>query len=1129
MRTDFSTAFQTELTRPGRAPVQLLVFYFPTAGTVRVSDRDLGPADGLSESWSGLVEDWGVLEDIAATDPADVTIEARQMSISLINRGSNPFSDYFLKEDPEGVVVDLFQWFEGLSEDDVVLIDRFVVADPIRFSERGRLVSLDLVSAVVNMDTITGGLLSAADWPNAKGDDVGRAIDLPFGDCGRLPALCARTAPAATLNGSVLANSTTIAVNEDLDALGFSAAGTIQVGEELIRYGSRSGSAFNVIQRGWTTTAAEHLDRAAVVELVTDHTFILGRGPVQSIANVRVGAYPAPAGTYSVNASADPARIVFNQKPFAYGFAAGSTFLAMQFDATGSGNSAVQAYKAYDAADDATAARIDEGHRCLSLKQVTVNPDRGAIVKAYLAVEHWESSTIVNDYAEVWVEGVGVVGRLSRPNPAEGIAIDADVDIDHGHGHAIGSEHVHSFHDPTLQTSEAPHIHTTNNAGTTTAYYPPSGDDDFSLLAPYTAGARGEYKEVTFVDAPFSFDGAVVHFKCHLGGARLKFLVPGVWPGYAAPGENHITMPARSANYIFAVGFEAIGDGVYFGEARVWDVKIDITINTEVDGALTGANTQVAISGRNDPVASDKHPDDVDDLSTANVELNVNTTEASTKSHVNLFDLTQHVAFDWAWFNDRDVKVTYRGSTDNQSVYVLHCFFDIEYRARERFFSDEVSADVVGLIDDGSGTYTGTANALITRPDHVVKRLLLGPGGLAAARIHASTYAAAGARLGAKGYTVDGLIRGDVTVKDALKAIAYQCRLRPFWSAGLSKLAFVEAIENWPEENPITADDYQLNSIAVERQPASAIVNQVDLFFARDWTIDDDGPAGFADSVRSTDSASVARFGTRFDPARFRFDLVRSSAMAADLAAFYANRYSTPSSFYTLNTYLSRFPLEKEDKVVLSAAFNRLRKAKLRVLGATRIFGSGKNTSINHVALLLECLRYILVEHGEADVVRALDALDASIGKLGEFNEVVDLSDLVSVLVGVGQTQDVTIADALSTVQRFAPLFEEAVTMAGDLAHGIGIGLAETVKVLDDVEGWRQFGFGGGEFGIIGFGGWITWYNRAPDEVAVFEELLIDHTAGAMAEAVTVDDGLYIHSGFGCPIGSGFGLSPWGG
>lgn len=1125
MRTDLTSAFQNELDRPGRAPVQLLAFYFPISGTVRVSDRALGPADGLSDSWQALVEDWGTLEDISdSNDPAEITIEARQMTVTLLNRGAAPFSNYFLKEDPEGVPVELFQWFVGLTEADKVLIDRFVVADPIRFSERGRLVSLDLVSDVVNMDATCGRLLSAADWPNAKTDDVGKAIDLPFGSVGRLPTLCAKTAPAASLTGSILSNTLTIPANEDLDALGFSAAGTIQIEEEMIRYGSRTASAFNAIQRGYLSTAAEHLDRADIVELIEDHIYILGAGPVQSIAAVKVGGYPAPAGIYTTDAAADPARILFDQKPYAFRFAAGSTFLEMQFDAIGAGNTAFQAYKAYDAGDDATAARIDKDHRVLSLKQATVNPDRGAIVRAYLAVEHWESAPIVNDFAEVWVEGIGVVGRLSRASTEEGIAIDAEVDIDHGHSHAIGGEHSHAFYDPILQTDETPHTHLTQSSGMTSTYLPPTADQSFTLKAPYEPNWQGEIKTVFFSNLPGYWAGAVLKFKCNTGGTRLYVAGRAV-----ADGERSINIGERtSGSTSYTVRFIAYGDGVYYAQANVWDVHLDITEDTVVIEAQTGASTQVAISGRNENTSSDKKNNDVQNLAADNVPVAFNVTDASTRSHVNLFDLTTFVNFDWSWFNDRDIKITYTGSIDDKSIYILHCFFDVEYRARERFFSDDVTAEVMGLIDDAAGACTGTPGALITRPDQVLKKLLFLSESFDPGRIDSASFAIAATRLDAKGYGIDGVIRGSETIKEAIKRLAFQSRIRPFWSAGFLKLAFVEALEDWAEENPITAEDYQLNSIAVERQPIGSVVNQVDLFYARDWTNEEDGPAGYDSSTRASNTLSIARFGIRNDPGRFLLDLVRSSAMAADLAAFYAQRCATPSAFYRINAYLAKFALEKEDKITLSGDWNKLRKAKMRVLGMTRAFGSGKNRSINLFQLLLECLRYILIEHGETDTVRALDALDVSIGKEGEFSEAVAMLDTLAAGIGPALADTIGIEDTLDLTQFFATQNDEAITLSDDLTIGIGIGIQDTAKVLDDVDGWRQYGFGGGQFGIVGFGGWIVWHNRAPDEVAVFDKLSIDHVPGSFGEEITIADSLYLHSGFGCPIGFGFGLTPFG-
>jgi hypothetical protein len=169
-----------------------------------------------------------------------------------------------------------------------------------------------------------------------------------------------------------------------------------------------------------------------------------------------------------------------------------------------------------------------------------------------------------------------------------------------------------------------------------------------------------------------------------------------------------------------------------------------------------------------------------------------------------------------------------------------------------------------------------------------------------------------------------------------------------------------------------------------------------------------------------------------------------------------------------------------------------------------------------------------LIEHGEADAVRALDALDASIGKLGEFSEAIDTIDLLTAGIGPGLSEDIPTDDALSIIQLFAPQHTEAITTGDALVHGIGIGVDDTAKILDDVDGWRTFGFGGGQFGVVGFGGWVTWYNRAPDEVACFEILNAELITGPMTETVTAQDGLYLHSGFGCPIGTGWGLSPWG-
>ena len=1124
MRNDLTTAFETAMAANGRAPVQLLVFHF-TTGDVFVSDRALGPVDGLDNTYSALVEDFGVLEDVSAADPGELSAEIRQMSISIWNGGAPPFSDHFLRDDPENVVVDLYQWFVGLTEADKALIDRFLISDPISFDERLRLVHLDLVSQAINFDQAIGDLLSAADWPTAKTADIGKPIDYCFGKCGCVPTLCAKTAPSATLNGSILLTSMAIPVNENLDDLGFSAAGTIEIGDEWVRYSSRTASAFNVVQRGYLSEAADHLDRDEIVEKMAGHTYLIGKGPMGGVSSVLVGGFEAPADIYNVILNQNPARVEFLQKPYAYRFAAGSTFLDMQFDTVTGDNSAVQAHYAYDAADDATAARINESHRRLALRQTTVNANRGAIVKAYLAIEHWESSAFLSDYVEVWVEGVGVVGRLSRPNVNDTIDIEAEVDIDHGHSHSLGEEHTHNFYDPVLQSEEVQHGHTVSGEGTESCT---SGDpEQLTLMAPYTPNAWGEQKIVYFPDAPTTHEGGYIRFYAHLSAGKL-LVGPGYW---AREGENLFPVSDRSGDSTLCYSFTAFGDGVYTaGGASVTVDAIEMIVKegVTVDPTITGASTYIVASGVNVATSSDKAVDDVDDLTTDNQPVEVVSTTAATRTHVNMYDITEHVDFDWGWFTGRNVWVTYQGSADDRNVYILHCFFEIEYRKKVIQYSDEVSVYVdVGLVDT-AGTITGTAGGAIRRADHVLKYLLTNTAGMDADFFDAETWAAAGGRLAAKGYAVDGKLSASLTTKEALKAVLFQNRLRLFYNAGVSKLVFAEPFENWPDGQAIGLDDYQLKSLAISRQAASNIINTVNLFYSRDWTVTESGAAAYDKSTVSANAESVARHGVRANDDKFFFDLVRSDVQAVDLAGFFSSRYAWPSNYIELNAYLPLFALEKNDAVNITSNFHRLRKAKGRVIGSRRVFGSGKLSQINHICFLLECLRYILIEQAAADVVNAFDALSVSVGREGEYVDLIHLSEQLTFHDTGAPADAVVFADELSIETLFDMAVDEAIMAGDECGVTIGVNIDDPVKVLDDAQAWRTFGFGGGGFGAIGFGGWIVWYNRAPDEVQASMVLSVYIQPETVQESATVEDDLYFSCGFGCPLGSGFGRGPFG-
>ncbi len=1141
MRVDLSPAFNTAKNLSGRSPRQLAVFHFPIAGDLYLSDQELGAADGLNDEYAALVEDWGELIDMAGGDPSDQKAsEIRQLTLTIWNGGQPAFSDYFLQEDPEDVEVEVFQWFIGLTDSDKVLIDRFVIQDPISFGEASRLLRLDLVSLSMRYDNPIGDLLSADDWTNAKTGDIGKGINLVIGTPGPVSTLCACTAPEVSLNGSILATTMTITVHENLNDLAFLPSGAIQISEEKIRYSSRTQNTFNVIQRGWTTEAVEHLDGDKVIQFVEDFTYLVGKGPIQAINNVKVAGIPAPDTIYTVHPDLDPVRIVFTEKPYSVQYAKGTRFLEMHFDDVNSDNTAKQPHLAYDAASRATAALINPTNPKLSIKQSTENANRGEMIKVYLAVEHWESAVFAEDYVEVFIEGVGVIGRLSRPNPDDITDVQGEVDIDHHHSHAIAGEHTHYFTDPTIRTKDPSHGHASEGIGSTTTYYP--GESMGFYLYAFEGDGQQAYRN--FPGCPTSWVNATLIIRSSFHGAGLRINGQSI-----GSGEQSIGLGPRSLGYAFQVHFQAIGWGVVGGYSQVHECRIVVTVDSTVLPAYSAVSTKIQTSGQNAD-ASDKKEDDVEDLETENVGINITGNDTSTRTIVNLFDVTEHANFDWSWFTNRDVTVEYKGSAESKNVYLLHVFFDVEYRKKEIIFSDDVTCEPTGIIDDASGKYTGTPDALITRPDHVRKYLLCDRGDLPETFIDLNNFTASGLIYTADSYIFDGVLNANLTVRETEKKLARQCRSRWFWNAGKAKIAVREKMIDWTVNRSLLPSDMRLKSISVERQKVTDLANKIQLFYDRDWTSDESGSSGFRSNVFEEDPDSITAHGICEDREGFLFDCVKSQPMARDLVEYYIELLASPSSFYQIDTYLPQFDLEKEDIIDVTANFQRLSKARMAIRALNRVFGSGKTKNINLIRIFAECIRYIIHEVNLEDTVGAIDQLSIDLGRDIDLAEALYFVDQLITALGITVNDGAAIADTLEVLASYSPELMETISVSDVITCAMNILLEDDVIIEDIAEAWRLYGFGGGGYGDTGFGGYTIWKDQSPDQVRALDMLHtalsmhigyrpgIDYTFGngpfgesefgGYPEHVRMSDELYFSDGFGGLKVGGFGAVPYG-
>ncbi|MDO9069318.1 MAG: hypothetical protein Q7W05_12775 [Deltaproteobacteria bacterium] len=1111
MRGDLTTSFVAAKDASFRRPRQLLVFNFPDAGAVYCSDQPLGIADGLAHDYQPLVVEWGDLADTVGDATAVDAGEIRQMSITLWNGGAHPFSDYFLNEFPENVEVELYQWFAGLADSDKALLDRFVVSDPINFDEASRLLTLDLVSLTIRYDQPCGDLLTREDWPYAADSDVGKGIPLAFGNCGKIPTLKAKTSHTLRLKGSILATTMVLQVYEDLNELAFPAIGTVMIDEEKIRYSSSpdSASTLVVIQRGYLSTATEHLDSREIIQVITDHTFLLCAGPVASITDVRIDDFPAPSTIYTVRPDLDPARIIFSESPWVKKYAEATRFLAMQFDGVAIGNTALQPANAFDAADLATAAEIKSGNNVLALNQDTVNPNRGQIMKAYLAVEHWESGNFASDYAEVYVSGVGVVGRLSRPNPADNIALDADVDIDHPHTHEIGGEHVHDFRQPTVNTSNPSHTHDSGGAEAVTRETVVSGQ---------TVYATTVWNDITLYFTPYTnLISRLAYFTAECTClCRLYFdgTLYGEYPnGIFWDGVSIDNTPYYGRTITLSIApNQAVGDFLYVQAVRVESKFLAVISGTSTAVSASAANGAVNSTG----VVNVKNATDVQTLATANRAVTINEQDNPSRTVVNLFDLTAQVNFNWAWFTNRQIKVTYFNAGDAKSVFILHAFFDIEYVPTEIVWSDAVTASVSGL-------------ASLVRPDQSIQHLLTARAGASVSDLDSASWAAIGARYTALGYRLDGLIDATITVREALGKICRQVHSRLFPSGGKLKMALREGHPvTKPAVKQLTSDNLQLRSLAAARQPLADITNRVQLFYQRDWTVSDTNASGYLQSVTKDDAKSIARFGLKTKADAYNFDLIRSSTMAAAVADFYIKTSAWPSTFYTFLAYLDQFDLEKEDVLSVTANFNQMAKTPMVVRAIDRLFGSGKNSSINQFRIIAENLYYLLLKMSLADQVLVLESLSIMISQIGEFSDYVHVLDELLMQLDLTKEETVLLSDTLSLVIDFRPILLETI-MAGDQVQGIMDCLREDTVHVDDVpEFWSTYGFGSGGFGQEKFGGGlIEWRQKSPDQIYAFMELLIS-MAALREDTVMVADTLAFSSGFGGHLSSGFGMSPFG-
>ncbi len=220
-----------------------------------------------------------------------------------------------------------------------------------------------------------------------------------------------------------------------------------------------------------------------------------------------------------------------------------------------------------------------------------------------------------------------------------------------------------------------------------------------------------------------------------------------------------------------------------------------------------------------------------------------------------------------------------------------------------------------GYQDDGSGTFTGSASALIERPDHIFKHFLY---------THASWPVAdfstdAATPFAADSYAFGMVINERRKLMDWLAFMALQCRCWFRFASGKAYLLY--RTDSLSSDKTITAAMIGMNTdytttTRLRRSPLDEVINYIDLYYNKDWSLTGDDAYRAVSST--SDATSIAAYGQKDRPGLFKFDFITSATMAADLRDFYLARYKDRKKVVEMNLFLDNAELEFADAVTIT-------------------------------------------------------------------------------------------------------------------------------------------------------------------------------------------------------------------
>lgn len=237
--------------------------------------------------------------------------------------------------------------------------------------------------------------------------------------------------------------------------------------------------------------------------------------------------------------------------------------------------------------------------------------------------------------------------------------------------------------------------------------------------------------------------------------------------------------------------------------------------------------------------------------------------------------------------------------------------------AADIVFGGRIVADVDGYQDDATGTWTGTANALITRARDVLRHFLVTSlNGLVFSNVVFAHNLAD--RMG-ETYTLQGRVDEPAKARSVASRMAFECGCWLKFQAGKAVLIFRERLF----APSVDLDTHRLAFLGDGRQTAEVsrtgldwVINQIDVRYKRRWR-ERRAVESYDALERQSDADSQSRYGVKERPDLFLCDWVTTQAHAQALAALYLGLHRARRPLVKVRTRLQYAHLGFGDRVRL--------------------------------------------------------------------------------------------------------------------------------------------------------------------------------------------------------------------